>query len=297
MNDSDPQVIDLTAKPTAAEAATEADSIATALGIARLAHDMGRTDAPILVADAQKRLRALARTIAGGLAAFTLAVGLAVSPAGTGRAEAAVITVKPGITVTASGPTVRLDTDVVSTAAMTRDGGHGVWLTLPSGYRVTGTAASGLGASAALVHVGGSVPARALTAGTTTATLQDIGDGGRTPIRVTVLRQSRITLGPVMGLTGAMLVTGQAAHYDLPTGLYAGDQQSTVDVQVFTGGRWVKVASLSTARDGSVAGVVPMVAGRWQVRVVRQAGATVTGGVSVVRSVTVASQNPEGWDY
>lgn len=213
---------------------------------------------------------------------------------GGDMAHAAVIPVTPrSITLTVAGPTARIDLDVVSTAPETFDGGHGVLLT-DGRLQVWGTGAGGNEGGAALVHVGATVRSSLLTPGTTTARLTDIGDGRSISIPVTVLRQSRVTAASISGFPGGFVVTGKASHYDLGTGAYRGDLASTVQVQVFKAGRWTTVANAPTAADGSVAAAVPSAPGRFSVRLVRLAGANVTGGTSAIRMVTVPLMSARG---
>lgn len=214
------------------------------------------------------------------LAAGTVAL-LASGVICTGRAHAAVFPVRPvTLVVTVSGPSARIGLDAVSTAPMFRDGGHGV--VLRDGPMVIfGTGAGDNSTGTALVHVGGTVASRLLTPGTTTATLTDVGDGGVAGIRLTVLRASRVTLGPVAAVgSGLVLVTGQSSHYDLASGGYRGDAASPVLLQVLTAGKWTAVSASTTAPDGSVCILARLAPGRQVLRLVRPAGATVTGGAS-----------------
>ena len=205
----------------------------------------------------------------------------------TGRAHAAVIPVRPlPLAVTVSGPSARIDLDVVSTAPMFRDGGHGVVLRTGS-VALYGTGAGDNDSGTALVHIGAQIASQRLTAGTTTATLTDLGDGGTTGIRLTVLRHSHVILNPVLPLPGAVLVMGRASHYDLVTGVYRGDTSSPVLVQTLTAGKWTTLATTTTAPDGSVAAAVAVSPGRHLIRLVRPAGATVTGAASPARVATV----------
>ena len=209
---------------------------------------------------------------------------------GTPRAEAAVIPLSSRpIVLTVSGPTARLDVDMVSTAPTTRDGGHIV--TLVDGPLTTlGVAGTGFGGGPALVHLGATVPSRELTPGTTMATLTDIGDGLTAQVPVTVLRQSRVTATVQMVQGGRMLIVGAVSHFDLSTGTYRGDLASPVLVQVLEHGTWVTAATVTTTGPtGAVAQVLTAPqAGTWQVRLVRPMGATVSGATSPVRAVTSA---------
>lgn len=240
-----------------------------------------------------KRGRHLASTLAFLAAA---AVVLGIAPGGAPAAQAAVIPVTRPIVVTASGPTARVAVDVVSTAPMFRSGGHGV-IVRAGGATLYGTAASSA-PGPQLVRVSGVVSSAVLTPGTTTATVTDIGDYRSTTVPITVLRQSRVAIDQVTPLPGGVLVTGRAMHYDLPTGVYRGDLVSPVQVQQWVaGGRWMTVQTVTTVgSDGSVAALVPG-AGRMVVRLVRPAGATVTGGASGWRAAVALPTAPArgGW--
>jgi len=227
--------------------------------------------------------RQLRRVIVLPVAALVAALSFG----GSSRAEAAVIplTGHP-ITVTVSGPTTRVDTTVISTGCTTRDGGHIVTLT-DGPLTLSGVAGSGWAETPAVVHVGAAVPSWDLTPGTTTATLTDIGDGATTRVPVTVLRQSRVTVTAHLVPGRRILVTGTASHYDPATGTYRGDVLSPVLVQVWEAGRWVTAATVTTTgTTGAVAALLTAPAGTWPIRLVRPAGATVTGATSAVRVVT-----------
>jgi hypothetical protein len=264
------------------------------LGMTRLVADLDRAGetAGVTVVPAPRHSRGsrwgrrnVARVVVGALAATAVAslTGLGAPP----RAEAAILPVVPAagkpIVVTVSGPTAQVHVDVVSTAQAMGSGAHFVWLRAGRLW-LSGTGDGGNEGNPALVHVGGTVPSTSLTPGTTTASLTDVGDATSRPVKLTVLRQSRVTLAPLVAFPGGVLVTGRAAHYDIPTGTYRGDQLSTVQVQVLRAGRWVTVQNAPTATDGSVFAVVPAPAGVVKVRLVRLVGANVTGGVSAVRA-------------
>ena len=225
------------------------------------------------------RLAATWRVIGGGLAVGALAVAL-LAPAP--HADATVIPLTRPVVLVVSGPTTRLDDDVVSTAPTTRDGGHIVTLT-DGPLTVLGVAGP-----TPLVHLGAAVASRQLTPGTTTATLTDVGDGTTTTIPITVLRQSRITASVQLVPGGGMLILGNARHYDATTGSYRGDLASPVAVQVFESGRWATAITATTVgADGAVAQLLTAPAGTWSIRLVRPAGATVTGATSGTTTLTV----------
>lgn len=225
------------------------------------------------------------------------AVGLAAVAGLAAPAQAAVIPLTKPVVVTVSGPTAAVSLDVISTAPMFADGGH--YVTLRDGALALG--AHGYGGSeggAAWVHIGARVPSRLLTPGTTTATLTDLGDGRASRVPVTVLRQSQVVIDSAVGFPGGVLVTGRALHYDVPSGVYRGDLASPVQVQVLVGvgpaARWKMVDTRTTTPDGGVFAVIGATPGRVQVRLVRPAGATVTGAASAVRMLTALPASTRG---
>ena len=157
-------------------------------------------------------------------------------------------------------------------------------------FLVAGGAALAL-ASVAIVAPTGTTPAQA-------ATVVRVVSTPAHP--VVVVRKSLVTAQAV-AIPGGAYIAGSVKHYDAPTNSWKGDQNSPVQVQALELGRWVTPETVTTAPDGSVAAVVYLPTGVNVVRLVRPAGATVTGGASVVRVVTVpampAADGATGWDY
>ncbi len=110
---------------------------------------------------------------------------------------------------------------------------------------------------------------------------------------VVVLRKSLVT-GRVTALPGAALVTGTVKHWDATSRSWRGDQASPVLVQALELGHWVTPATVTTAPDGSVAAYVALSEGVQVLRLVRPAGATVTGGASALMPVVVPEALPAG---
>lgn len=247
----------------------------------------------------RKQARHLAAVVGGALAVASAVLG--VTPGGAPVAQAAVLPVTRPIVVTVSGPSARVDATMVSTSAMTADGGHGVVL---QAGRVFLQGTGGKSRGPALVRVVGQVASSLLTPGTTPARVVDIGDGVGATAPFTVLRQSRVTITSVTGVAGGVRVTGTSAHYDIPTRAYRGDLLSTVLVQRWTGATWVTVTTAATTGpEGAVAAVVPAPAGIVYVRLVRPVGATVTGAPSAWRTAVAlptaatpgTTPSGEGW--
>jgi len=240
----------------------------------------------------QLRARRLYRLLAAGGAALALAGVAVLAPTGTPAAEAAVVPTAP-VRVVISGPTARVSVTALSTAAETGSGGHGLAVSV-AGITLWGCSrTAGMGPQ--MVTVAGTVRSAALTLGSSSVLVTDIGDGTYRLVPATVLRQSQVT-ATAAGYPGGLVVTGRAAHYDPRTGGYAGDVASPVRVQVSTLGGWVTVQTLTTAVDGTVVGVVTIPAGVHSVRLVRPAGATVTGATSPAVTVLVPAEAPAA-DY
>jgi hypothetical protein len=243
--------------------------------------------------------RRVALAVAGGL---LLGLGLIAAGAADG-AHAAVFPVVPAagkpITVTVSGPSARIDADVVSTAPEFADGGHGVILRAGR-LQIVGTGDGGSEGGPALVHLGRTVSSSLLTPGTTTATLTDIGDGTSRRMPLQVLRQSRVGLDCVLPISAGVMVWGSASHYDIPTGTYKGDQASTVTLVLRSvrTGRVLATKVTPTMSDGHFFQIVDMPAsnptGDITVTAVRDRGANVTGGTSKPSRVRVALRSARG---
>lgn len=213
-----------------------------------------------------------------GFAAALVAFGAAtVTPA-----QAVTVPLAPTVTVVAAGPTTRVSVDVVSTASI-RGIGHVVTLTAP-GVQALGQAP---GRGPRIVHVVATVPSRTLTPGTTYGTLTDLADGSRRPIRLQVLRQSRVTL-TVTPIPGAVLVQARAVHWDLPSATWRGDQQSTITIYARTSVGTYSVDG-QTAIDGTTVVYLPLPPGAARVWAVRAAGTTssVTGATSPAVRVAI----------
>ena len=211
---------------------------------------------------------------------------------GASGAQAAVLPVAP-VRVVLSSPTTTVHFNVTATVPAGADGGFGIEVGRPSLHYgvVLGDAYS----DGPQFQVAAPTPSADMPLGQERWEAMDDGDGRVTGVLVDVLRQSRVTLNPVVGVLGGLLVTGRVTHYDPQHNDYRGDQASPVQVQALESGRWVTVASTMTAPDGSVCTVVPLGQGRWTVRIVRSQGVNVSGATSSAR-VGVVPQQPAPLD-
>ena len=222
------------------------------------------------------------------------AASLAVAP----TAEAQVLptktyTVASPLRLVVSGPSTRLTLPVVSTIP----GGIRARLSIRLAGDQIGEADVTGRTQAGTVDV--PVPSRLLVPGPQVAEVEDLRDPLAPVLRVPVqvVRQSRVVVDQVASWPGGLVISGRALHFDAPTGGYKPDLASAVLVQVSRDGKtWTTKATIGTDAQGSVTAVVngqTSPTGKILVRLVRQPGTTVTGGMSPVKTVTVGKPAPK----
>ena len=253
--------------------AIEAAMSANPAGVHHLVNDLCSYGREVVVPSARRRRWTVS--------ALAVAAGLAVAIAGAGPADATVVPITSPVRVVISSQSARVDFTAVSTSSEFRDGGHCL-ITSIGGNTLWSTSRNGA-PGPQVVHVDGVVPSVSLTPGKSSIRVTDVGDRASRLIPIQVVRQSSVSIA-AFGYPGGISIVGTSAHYNDLTGGYAGDQESPVLLQAWHG-RWVTVETLQTAPDGSVAAVLSAV-GTGSLRLVRQPGATVTGGTSNTVTVT-----------
>ncbi|MBL8929148.1 MAG: hypothetical protein JNL54_03380 [Kineosporiaceae bacterium] len=266
-----------------AERVAAAELIETA-GAARLLIAVGRPEsAQVVLSALQTRIRSL---VTAGAVALMLAVGLVVAPAATPAAQAAIVAAQ-ATTATQAGQftTVKV---TVGASKRTRAGTYLVSLWHPT-IGLVGSASS----AKPTMTITAVIPTAILPAGTSTWTLRDEADGRWSSVKVTVLRQTVLSVPRVqVAGFGLAWVTVSARHYT--TAGYRGSAYSPVLVQRWTGTSWRTVRTLTTDASGTATGIITSAGGTERIRVVRPVGATVTGATTGTVTAQVPAPAGEG---